>query len=222
MKLRLISIIMALFVVMTLIIPAGAKEILTDEGNHVGITDELYHEYSKIAEEVGHEYGLEITPCSAKEMTTKYSVEEYEAQIREFCVEMKELQEATREIAGNSTTNPSSPGFGTKILTVNTTRTIDNGTFGWTIRGKAVIGGTNPYYYSENVVIEELTCYLRPSNIYTVSNIGSSTQTYINSYTRKANQQVQIKKNGVAMTTKTISARFVLNTSTGVVTMTAA
>lgn len=221
MKKRLIALAITLCVALVMVVPAGAVAI----GKQT-VSDEQYQEYVKIVEEVSQEYGVEVFACPIEEMTIQYSAEEYEAEIREFCAEMEELQNAAAiSSSGDSTTNPSAPGSGTKILNVNTTRPVGNGYFGWTLRGRAVIASTNgisPYRYSGSVSIDEVNCYLRPSAEYTATLVGGSSQTSANGSIRVASQTVQIKKNGTAEATFTLSARFNLNTSTGVVTMTAA
>lgn len=210
MKQRFGTFALALVMALTLAIPAGAVDTSA-------ISEELYQEYSQIAEEVGAEYGIEVTACPREEMDTVYSLEEYEQEVREFCSTVSDLV-ITGE--GDTTTNPSGPKAGKKTLTVNTPISNGEGYFLITITGYAEVEGASPYYFYTPPIIKELTLIRRPSSDYTMTKIGSPVSGGSGA-TKTSTQKINLKRTGLVGVNYNITATFSLATSTGKVTMTA-
>ena len=219
MKKYLVSVFLVLCLSLTLAVSAWAVE-----PNGQVVSEEQYQEYVEIAKSVCQEYGMEygedVSACPISEVTKVYTPEEYRAEVEEFCEVISSLQNPiTTYASGDSNSNPSAGGNGTKNLTVNSPYNVDGGYFLWTLHARAVIGGGGPYYYT-SATMEESVLIRRPSNAYTcvyaAPRLKSSTST-----TRVFTQAVTIKKNGVAVTATphTLTAQLSLNTSTGVVTL---
>lgn len=210
MKKRFGTLILALLLAFSLAIPVGAAGNDTQE-----ISDAQYQEYVQIAKELSQEYDLTISACPKEEMTKAYTADEYEAEMRELC-------EGAPVVfgSGDSTSNPSSSGAGTKLLTVNTPINNGEGYFLIRVDGSAVVNGVSPYYYSPAPKITALTLIKRPSNEYTIVKVGTPVSGGTASAKTSA-QKIELRKSGVGQATYVITARFDLNVDTGRVTMTA-
>lgn len=136
MKKRMITFALTLVMVLSLAIPAGA----TTPDSTV-VSEELYQEYTNITEQVAQERNISLKICPLSEMTEIRSLDEFETDLQELCdvitaIKSPDFLSVTNS---NSTGNPSSGGAGTKNLQVNITKTMNAGTFMWTIYGTAVI-----------------------------------------------------------------------------------
>ena len=218
MKKRMITFALTLVMVLSLAIPAGA----TTPDSTV-VSEELYQEYTNITEQVAQERNISLKICPLSEMTEIRSLDEFETDLQELCdvitaIKSPDFLSVTNS---NSTGNPSSGGAGTKNLQVNITKTMNAGTFMWTIYGPAVIvtNGPLPYNFS-NATISELSLIRRPSKEYTFRLSGKPTVISKSSSLWQVSQLMEIKKNGTAAGSTYAVARFNLNTNTGVVTMT--
>lgn len=212
MKKRLGALTLALVMAIALAIPAGAADTECLE-----VSEEQYQGYLEIAKEVSEERGIEITVGDRANMSRVYTDKEFENEVEEFCDVIDALTGSISVTAFGD--NPSDDGHGEKTMTVNTSKTIDNGYFLFTITGKANVTGVNPYYFG-NVSIENIVAVKSPSSRYACVMSGSSTSATVSSSVKTAQRNMVIYKDNSLMATVRVQAKFSLNQSTGVVTMT--
>lgn len=212
MKKYMMSLTLVLALSLSFAIPAYAVDTEAPE-----VSEEQYQSYLEIANQVSEERGIEIAVGDRADMSKAYTDEEFEKEVEEFCDVIDALKNSSTITPYGR--NPSEGGFGTKELTVNTSKNLDNGYFLFTITGKASVTGTNPYYLGA-VSIENIVAVRTPSSRYACILSGSSTSATVSSTVKTAQRNMKIYKDNELMTTVKVQAKFSLNQSTGVVTMT--
>lgn len=213
MKKRMISLIMTLGLSLFFAIPASASEAEAPI-----ISAEQYQHYLEIVQRVSNERGVKITLGDQTDISKAYTDEEFEREVREFCDVVDAIQNPVTVTPYGYGDNPSDGGYGEKYLKVNTAKTIDNKYFLFTITGKAMVTGTNPYSLG-NVSIENVEVVKQPDLGYTCKLSSPSRSTTVSKTVKRATRNMTIHKNTDLMATVTIQASFSLATSTGVVTM---
>lgn len=214
MKKYMMSLALVLALSLSFAIPAYAVDTETPE-----VSEEQYQSYLEIANQVSEERGIEITVGDRADMSKSYTDEEFEKEVEEFCDVIDALKDSSAITPYGYGSNPSEGGYGTKYLTVNTSKNLDNGYFLFTITGKANVTGTKPYYLGA-VSIENIVAVRTPSSRYACILSGSSTSATVSSTVKTAQRDMKIYKDNELMATVKVQARFSLNQSTGVVTMT--
>ena len=212
MKKCMMSLTLVLVFSLSLAIPAYAADAETPM-----VSEEQYQNYLEIADQVSEERGIEVIVGDRADIGEAYTAEEFEKEVEEFCDVIDALKSSSTITPYGR--NPSEGGFRTKELTVNTAKTLDNGYFLFTITGTASVTGTNPYYLG-NVSIKNIVAVRTPSARYSCLMYGASTSATVSNTVKTAQRSMRVYKDNVLMTTVRVQARFSLNQSTGVVTMT--
>lgn len=205
--------IFAFIVALVLVFSCGASAFASSAVNGMS-GEELYSEYQKLVDDANEQYGFALTLVSLEEIETRYTVEEFEKILNDYC-QYKLESVITVETPQTITAR----GVGVVNVPCIIKKTHSNVTVTVTFTGGFDIrqNADGSYYIYDENYYDPVAKSSSSSLYYTIN--GSLSKRLIDSgRTRQISQTFDVWVNNVINDSVTVSAYYYFNSATGTVT----